>query len=194
MTFPRPVIHKCSRIAGNKLVLRDARQEDAFNIFKLRTDIARSRYLSLVGPTVEDQISWLCAYAESKEQAYFIIEDLSGTFCGTVRMYDPQGLSFCWGSWVLKQDCPRGYAHESALIVYSYAIHLGFSSSHFDVRKDNKSVWKFHEGFGATRVGCDSDNFYYRISSAAIKLSLKRYLKFLPSGIVLPGANLGGIE
>lgn len=38
--------------------------------------------------------------------------------------------------------------------------NIGLDLTVFDVRKDNKKVWKLHESFGAMRIG-ESDIDYY---------------------------------
>ena len=108
---------------------------------------------------------------------------------GTVRLYDQKKESFCWGSWILKDSVPNSYAIESALIVYHFAFYLGFKKAHFNVSKYNKSVWRFHESFGAERVDENAEEFIYNISSEAIKKSFERYKKFLPNGCLIEMYN-----
>jgi hypothetical protein len=93
------------------------------------------------------------------------------------------GTSFCWGSWILKAGSPSAVSIESALMVYEYALSLGFDAAHFDVRRGNESVWQFHERFGAVRVAETDLSFHYNISETAIRSAIQRYRKFLPSGI-----------
>ena len=97
-------------------------------------------------------------------------------------MYDIQNDSFCWGSWILKEGAASSYAIESALLVYHFALSLGFEKAHFDVRKGNESVWKFHERFGANKTAETADDFIYSISLEAIEHSLEKYKKYLPNG------------
>ena len=50
-------------------------------------------------------------------------------------------------------------------MVYAYAIDfLGFESAHFYVRKENTTVWKFHERFGAKRIGETHLDYFYHLS------------------------------
>ena len=53
--------------------------------------------------------------------------------------------SFCWGSWLIKEDAPKTTAIESSLQIYEF----GFYSLGFDVRKGNDKVIAFHQRFGA---------------------------------------------
>lgn len=176
---------KCLEIIGNKLSFRDATEADAEFILSLRTDEKKSRFLTETDEDIAKQRIWLQKYATDNSQAYFIIYDSTNSKIGTVRLYDIQGDSFCWGSWILADSAPSYAAIESALIVYKYAISLGFSRAHFDVRKGNSSVYKFHERFGAKRVLEDQKNFFYEIDKSAIEASLIKYSKYLPAGIVV---------
>lgn len=81
------------------------------------------------------------------------------------------------------EGSPSGYAVESALMVYQFALSLGFTRAHFDVRKGNESVWKFHERFGAVRTEETELDYFYSLSREAIDKSLAKYAKFLPGGI-----------
>lgn len=162
---------------------RDATIDDAEFILSLRTDIDKSRYLNAVSGELSEQLAWLESYALVDDQAYFIIEYQQQSI-GTLRLYDPQGDSFGWGSWILNNGRPSHAAIESALMVYAYAIDvLGFNSAHFEVRKGNERVWKFHERFGAQRVAESDLDYWYRLDGQAIAASRQRYRKFLDAAV-----------
>lgn len=181
-----PRILKASRLSGRTLRLRDVSVHDAKFILSLRVNEHKSKFLSKTANELNQQISWLERYQSFTDQAYFVIEDISGASLGTVRLYDQVGDSFCWGSWIVKQGAAPVVAIESALMVYSYALnHLGFKSAHFDVRKGNESVWRFHEKFGAIRVAESMTDIYYKISNEAILGSLVRYKKYLLSDLLV---------
>lgn len=180
---PVPVILKAQRVQGNTLAFRNARVDDAEFILSLRTDIDKSRYLNATANDVAAQRAWLDNYASLAGQVYFIIEH-EGADIGTVRLYDAQGESFCWGSWILKDGRPKQAAVESALMVYAYAVnYLGFKAAHFDVRKGNDRVLKFHERFQARRVAENELDYFYTIDGAAIQNSLETLSSFLPNGV-----------
>ncbi len=182
---PWPTIRKAAFVQGNTLVFRDASEKDAGFILSLRTDEKKSRYLSVTTNDIDAQKTWLANYATAKDQAYFIIE-FNNEPVGTVRLYDAQQESFCWGSWILKDGRPRQAAMESALMVYAYAVdHLGFKACHFDVRKGNERVWQFHERFGAQRVSETELDYLYRLNLQAIRDSLLCYREFLPDGVTV---------
>lgn len=180
--FPR--LRKAKILLGQSMVFHDATESDAAFILSLRTDSVKSRHLSVTSADIESQKAWLRCYASAETQAYFIIKNKSGESLGTVRLYDPQGESFCWGSWILAANAPTIAAIESALMVYAYAVsYLGFRAAHFDVRKGNKSVWQFHERFGAARLSETEVDYFYSISLDEIEKSIKRYKKYLPDGV-----------
>jgi len=177
-------IRKAARIEGLHLVLRDATEADAGFVHGLRTDPARARFLSAVPPRVQAQRDWLRGYAQSDDQAYFIVTDAASSEpLGTVRLYGAEGDAFSWGSWLLKAGLPARCAIESALIVYHYALWLGFRSAYFEVRQENVSVWRFHQNFGAQRTAIRDDHFQYRLTAEALTVALQRYQRFLPHGI-----------
>jgi RimJ/RimL family protein N-acetyltransferase len=178
-----PVIKKPARVIGHKVVFRNATVSDAAFILSLRLDPEKGKYLSSTSSDIEQQIKWLEKYEQDENQVYFIIEDKAQETFGTVRLYDKRGDSFCWGSWILRDGRPSGFAVESALMVYRFALELGFKHSHFDVRKGNESVWKFHERFGAERVGETADDYLFHLGNEAILDSLHRFKKHLPDGI-----------
>lgn len=180
-----PIFMKPRTVRGHRVVFRNANADDASFILELRTDPKKGQFLSATPNDLELQREWLRRYVRDDEQIYFIIEDCSGEPYGTVRLYDFQGDSFCWGSWILKDGRPSGFAIESALMVYQFALTLGFTAAHFDVRKGNESVWQFHERFGAARVRESDEDYFYSITLSDIQKSLEKYKKYLPAGIVV---------
>jgi len=180
-----PAIRKAVQIKGKTLTFRDATVDDADFILSLRTDHDKSRYLSSTPHDISKQILWLERYTVADDQAYFIIE-FRGEPIGTVRLYDAQKNSFCWGSWILNTGSQKHASIESVLMVYAYAVdHLDFRAAHFDVRKGNESVWLFHERFGARRISETDLDYLYKIDLSSIKASCSRYSKFLPDGIIV---------
>ncbi len=144
------------------------------------------RYLSAVSVELAEQQAWLDRYAQADNQAYFIIYQDSPK--GTVRLYDPQGKSFCWGSRILHSR--RQAAMESALMVYAYAVdHLGFTSAHFNACKGNARVWQFHERFGAVRTAESDLDYFCKRNREAIAASRERYRRFLEGSVTVVGGN-----
>jgi RimJ/RimL family protein N-acetyltransferase len=156
------IIRKAKKISGMGISLRNATPEDAAFILSLRIDERLNKYISAVSGELSQQVAFLERYAEKSDEAFFIIESSDGEPLGTIRLYDRQGDSFCWGSWIVKPDAPARTGTKSAILVYIYAFeHLGFAASHFDVRQSNVNVWRFHEKTGAQLVReTELDRFY----------------------------------
>ena len=164
---------------GKTLVLRDVELGDADYILALRLDAKKSLHLSPTTNRLDDQQKWIVKYVTDTKQAYFVILHNSEPI-GTVRLYDAIEDSFCWGSWILSDRAPVQAAIETTLIVYTFAFKvLGFNKSHFDVRKVNTKVCKFHERFGAKIVSEDDENYYYSIDKEEAFSAMKRYKKYL---------------
>lgn len=175
-----PIIAKVKQVSGKNIILKNASTLDAKFILSLRCDPDKNQYISSVSGELDDQVKWLQNYEIDENQSYFIIQDkTSAESIGTVRIYDQQENSFCWGSWILKKNIQPNIAIESALLVYQYGLAMGFTKSHFDVRKENNSVWKFHERFGAIRVGETKEDYLYQIEYNNIMSAFSRYQKYL---------------
>ena len=99
---------------------------------------------------------------------------------GCLRMYNPEGDSFEWGSWLIVEEASPLVALESAICMYSYARRLGFLTAKINVRKENISVWKFHENvFGAVLLEETGLDLFYEVSAEAIDMRLKKYKSLL---------------
>jgi len=158
---------RAKRISGKHIDLREVEVTDAEYILSLRLDPRHARYLSPTSSDAQSQRDWILKYQRRFDQAYFVAESRESIPrpCGTVRLYDPVGNSFSWGSWLLGDNAPSFAAIESALIVYDYGFNvLGFSASHFEVLRENMKVCAFHERFGARQVGEDTRLKYYNLT------------------------------
>jgi len=173
---PAPVLHKARSVTGASLMLRNATIDDAAFILSLRLDPAKNRYLAQTSPRLDDQINWLRRYESRHDQAYFVICDEASTPLGCVRLYEPSGRSYRWGSWLMLSGLSPLVSIESNLLVYAYGQWLGFNEARFDVRRSNRSVWKFHERFsGATRVHETELDYFYVMGERQIDLLLAKY-------------------
>lgn len=169
-------------IRGKTINLRNVGVDDAPFILSLRLDPRLNSHLSSTDPSLAAQRAWIERYrAEPGQQYYFIIEDHSGQPHGTVRVYDLQPQSFCWGSWIVHPQAPRKAAIESALLVYEFGFfELGFAQSHFDVRKQNTRVVDFHRRFGATIERESEQDYFFRFLRSDYERVRPQYLGFLP--------------
>ena len=167
------------RLVLDSIQFRLVELDDAEYIYHLRSAPNLNQHLSATSGGVEKQRRWLVDYKQDeadRKQFYFIIQRLNGTSCGTVRLYDFRDDSFCWGSWILDQSKTLSAALESAVLVYRFGFNeLGFCKSHFDVRKENKAVIKFHKRFGAVQIDEDRDNYYFELGKNSVNEAIQRF-------------------
>ncbi len=170
-------------ICGKNINLRTVEIEDAEFIFSMRQNQNKTKYLSKVTGTVESQKEWIKNYKqreENKKEFYFVIESKDKEKLGLVRMYDFQDDSFCWGSWLIKEDAPKTTAIESALQIYEFGFYnLRFEKSHFDVRKGNEKVIAFHQRFGAKIVDEDELDYFFNFAKIDYKITKQKYKRYL---------------
>lgn len=165
--------------------LRFVEENDAEFVLMLRTDPIKNKYLSQTGSALNDQIAWIHSYKsreKNNSEYYYVICCDDNEQIGLVRMYDfrSEEQSFCWGSWILKQNSPVFAGIESAITIYEIGFDVcGFHKSHFDVRKDNVKVLKFHRNFGAKQIAEDELNFYFDFTSDDYASIKPKYSKFI---------------
>jgi len=163
--------------------MKTVTQEDAEFIYNMRQNQDKTKYLSKVTGSVESQKKWIKSYKkreETKEEFYFIIESKSEEKLGLVRMYDFRDNSFCWGSWLIKEDAPKTTAIESALQIYEFGFYdLKFQKSHFDVRKGNDKVIAFHQRFGAKIVDEDELDYFFNFEKSDYEITKEKYKRYL---------------
>jgi RimJ/RimL family protein N-acetyltransferase len=175
MTLPKQTL------TGKSINLRAVTVGDAAFILKLRLDATLNTHLSATDPDVHKQVAWIEQHPWGQGQYYCIVEDKNANAVGTVRLYDFQGDSFCWGSWILLPEAPRKAAIESALMVYEFGFYkLGFLRSHFDVRKQNTRVIDFHQRLGAKIVRESALDYFFSYSREDYEAIKERYQSFLP--------------
>jgi RimJ/RimL family protein N-acetyltransferase len=167
-------------IQGKNITLRAAVPSDAPFVFALRQDTAKTRFLNPVQGDLQGQQDWLARCHADPEQLYFVICTHAMQPLGLVRLYDPQGDSIAWGSWLIQDGAPHTTAVESALLVYRHVLSLGYQHCHFDVRIGNDSVIRFHRGFGATEVRRTDTDIYFTIGADAILAALHKFRRHLP--------------
>ena len=170
-------------IYGKNINMRTVTTEDAEFIYNMRQNQNKTKYLSKVTGTVESQKEWIKNYKqreEEKKEFYFVIESKDKRKLGLVRMYDFQDNSFCWGSWLIKEDAPKSTAIESALQIYEFGFYsLGFEKSHFDVRKENDKVIAFHQRFGAKIIDEDKLNYFFNFEKSDYEITKEKYKRYL---------------
>ena len=168
---------------GKNINLRTVEVEDAEFIFEMRQNQDKTKYLSKITGTVESQKEWIKNYKQreyEQKEFYFVIESNNSQKLGLVRMYDFQNESFCWGSWLIKEDAPKTTAIESALQVYEFAFYkLSFDKSHFEVQKGNDKVIAFHQRFGAKIVDENEKEIFFNFEKSDYEIIKEKYKRYL---------------
>lgn len=171
------------RISGKNINMRTVVINDADFIYEMRKNQLKTKYLSIIYGTVEDQKNWISEYKQrekEKKEFYFIIESKKGENLGLIRMYDFKDNSFCWGSWLIKDHAPKSTAIESVLLIYEFGFYqLGFKKSHFDVRKGNDKVIAFHKRFGAKNVDENELDYFFDFYKEEYEQTKKKYIRYL---------------
>ena len=170
-------------LEGKNINLRTVEIEDADFIYTMRQNRKKTKYLSKVTGTVDSQKEWIKNYKQREDEEkefYFIIESKNKDKFGLVRIYDLKNDSFCWGSWLIKEDTPKTTAIESALQIYEFGFYkLGFEKSHFDVRKGNDKVIAFHQRFGAKIVSEDELDYFFNFQKSDYEIIKEKYKRYL---------------
>ena len=167
-------------IEGKYINLRDVELSDAEFIVNIRTDAKKTRFLHPTSGDVQQQVEYLKKYKTKDKEWYFIIMDKQNLPIGTVRIYDVKGDDFCWGSWLIIDGMPPQIALESALLIYDYAFNvLGFNKAHFDVRKGNIQVQRFHEMFGAIKTSENELDYFYKYGKNTYLEKLSKFQRMI---------------
>ena len=162
-------------VIGKSIYFREISLDDAEFVMQLRLDTVKNKFIS---PT-ENDITQQKQYIEN----YFsdVCNKQTDFPIGTIRIYDIQNDSFCWGSWILSEQAPVAAAIESALLIYDFAFFsLHYKKSHFDVRKQNSSVLAFHKRFGAIVTHENELDYFFQYDMQTYLQTRKKYERYLP--------------
>ncbi|WP_207495329.1 GNAT family N-acetyltransferase [Aridibaculum aurantiacum] len=164
------------------LSLRTVVENDADFIVQLRTDPKLSKHLSSTSTDIEKQKEWIRDYKERelhRNEYYFLISSNEGPV-GLNRLYNFKEDTFEIGSWLFKPTANEKYSILGDLAARDYGFEeLHFSFCTFEVRKENKSVLRYHKQFKPEAIGVDSDNFYFKLSYNSYKCYRDKLLSIL---------------
>lgn len=162
--------------------LRTAVLDDANFILSLRNDESLKRFISATSQSIDDQKNWLKKYKEREAQNseyYFIVENLGGDKLGTTRLYNFHDTSFELGSWVFKRN---GGTHAiiADILTKEFAFeNLGFEVCTFNVRKDNKSVLRYHKNYEPKILRSDELDVFFELSKADFNKNKNKFLRII---------------
>ena len=174
------MIYSNSCLVGDFCICRPVKHEDAEFIVLLRQQNPRSTFFSRTSCSVEEQVKWLNEYDKRHalgEDYYFIVEQEGGQRVGTTRVYKIDGLECTIGSWALMPNTLLYISLESYFAPLFFAFEeLRLEQANLDVRRFNRTVWKWHESCGARFIKEDSlDRFYFYDTDAYKKAHRRVY-------------------
>lgn len=159
---------------------------DAKFILELRTDPLLARYLSTTGAKIEDQIDWIRNYKIRETQGleyYFLTRDAQGNALGTTRLSELGGECFELGSWLFSRNAPQGAAILADIITKEIGFEmLGFDCCKFNVRKENKSVLKYHKNYLPKIIGETDLDIFFKLDKSSFNQHKNKFLKFYNNG------------
>ncbi|MCG3713221.1 GNAT family N-acetyltransferase [Aliarcobacter butzleri] len=171
-----------SLIKGKHVILRFVEEFDAQFILDLRTK-EKAKYLSKTDNNLDNQINWIKNYKNREKDGkefYFVIENKENEKIGLVRAYNIEDNSATSGSWIMLDGVKTEATLEGVLLLYEFILeYLGKEKIFFDVRKDNKKVWRFHKSYGAVQIDEDELDYFFEFSKDSFKLMKKEYQKYL---------------
>lgn len=169
-------------INGKYTVLRLIEETDAQFVLDLRTK-EKAKYLSKTDNNLENQIKWIKNYKDREKSAkefYFVIENRTNEKIGLVRAYNIEYNSATSGSWIMIDNSPIENVLESNLLIYEFIFeYLKKDKLLFDVRKDNKKVWKFHKSYGAIQIDEDELDYFFEFTKSNFKEMKEKYQKYI---------------
>jgi hypothetical protein len=145
---------------------RFVNEKDAEFIVKLRTDEKRGRFIHSTDSDVEKQVEWLREYkqCEAKGEEYYFIYEVNGQPFGVNRIYEIQDDHCTEGSWVCLPIEDSSKTIATSLIIRDIMFEiLQFDYDIFDVRLGNTKVKKFHKISGASIVGQNDIDYFFRL-------------------------------
>lgn len=170
-------------LIGKNINLNTVGIDDAEFIYNIRQNQSKTKYLSKVSGTVEDQKNWILNYKQrenNRQEFYFMIASKQNEKLGLVRMYDFKDNSFCWGSWLIQESAPKNTAIESVLQIYEFGFYeLGFERSHFEVQKGNDKVIAFHQKFGAIITNENETEYFFNFEKIDYEVTKEKYRRYL---------------
>ncbi len=146
--------------------VRLVEESDADFILSLRTDTYLTRFIHSTDNDLEKQIDWIKKYKEREEEGreYYFIYSKDGDPMVLSRAYNIFEYYCTAGSWLCKPNNDPKASLATYLLMHDVIFqNIGLDLTIFDVRKDNKKVWKLHESFGAMRIGESDIDFYFSL-------------------------------
>ena len=153
---------------------------DAEFILSVRTDTHHTRFIHSTENDLNKQIEWIKKYKERESEGreyYFIFSKANNPF-GMSRVYNIFEYYGTSGSWLCKPNNDPKDSIATYLLMHDIMFgEMGLDLLIFDVRKENKKVWRMHESFGALRIGESDLDFYFSLFKDTYYLKRDKYVE-----------------
>lgn len=148
------------------LRVRLVNELDTDFILSLRTNKSLSRFLHQTENDREKQIEWLQIYKQREEEGrdYYFIYFYKDKPVGVNRIYNIFDYYGTIGSWICAPDNYPEISMATYILMFDILFEfLQLNLTVFDVRKENKPVWKLHKRLGALNIGESDIDYYFSI-------------------------------
>lgn len=158
---------------------RLATLSDADFILSIRTDAHHTRFIHQTDNDLNKQIDWMRQYKtrEDEGREYYFIYSKEGVPFGMSRVYNIFEYYGTSGSWLCKPNNDPKDSLATYLMMHDIMFgDIGLDLLIFDVRKENKKVWRMHESFGALMIGESDIDYYFSMFKEAYFQKKEKYL------------------
>lgn len=154
--------------------------EDAAFICRLRNNSTLNKHLNQTSDSILDQIKWIEDYKirEKENKEFYFIFSINEEPLGVERIYNLSEVNFTFGSLIFDIIAPASAAIMADIITKEFGYEqLGYNIALFDVRKNNKSVLKYHQGYSPELINEDESNFYFSLEKIKFENRKNELLK-----------------
>lgn len=147
------------------LSVRLVNEDDADFILSLRTDVHLARFIHQTDDNLDKQVEWIRQYKKREREGreYYFIYSNNKQPVGLNRIYNIYDYYGTIGSWICSPENDTEISLATYILMFDLMFdYIKLDITIFDVRKENKHVWKLHKMLGAKIVG-ESDIDYYFI-------------------------------
>lgn len=162
-------------------------EKDAVQILKLRTNETLSKHIHKTENSLDKQIAYIKYYKEKeskKEEFYFaftLLNDQKPSGFYRVHHIDYENRTFSVGSWIFEPETPDNISIFADILSKEFGFEqLNLDTCYFDVRRNNKSVYRYHMLFDPIFIEEDEEqnNFYY-LKKESFEINKVKLLKHL---------------
>jgi RimJ/RimL family protein N-acetyltransferase len=121
--------------------LRPVNSDDAQDIYNLRTNEGRGRFLNPID--MESHVKWLEAREKIRNDYYFAIENSSGEVHGYVGLYNMKVRSAEWGRWIMRSNSPAVFISYHLILKFAFNLELEFV--YCNTHQQNGNALRIHD-------------------------------------------------